>query len=231
MDDYESFCQAGQVSSQSKDKHLTPVSPEDVRMDDEDRDNGEEVETVEVEERESEEDGREAKVMTGPRKPTKAEVEVHELTHIPYKSWCRHCVRGRGIHSPHHKVDRSSEEEGLPMIVCDYAFLTEKVGDVVKRLTILVLADFKTKAVLVMVVPQKGSGDGSVVKRITKWLNNLGHRKIIYKCDQENAAAEVWRKVKEDPAVECNEMVPEESAKGDSQSNGFIESSVREVKG
>ena len=158
-------------------------------------------------------------------------MEAHELTHIPYKAWCRHCVRGRGIHSPHCKIDRSGDEDSVPMIVGDYAFFTEKVEGEIVRVTILVMADFKTKAVLAVVVPHKGSGDGSVVKKVVRWLNNLGHRKIIYKSDQENAMTELWKKVKEDPSVECNEMVPEESPKGDSQSNGFAETCVREVKG
>jgi len=125
----------------------------------------------------------------------------------------------------------SDEEERVPIIAGDYAFITVKTDGVIKKITMLVMGDFKTKAIFAAVVPQKGSGDGAVVKRIVKWLNNLGHRKIIYKSDQENAMTEIWRKVKEDQTVECKEMVPEESPKGDSQSNGFIERCVREVKG
>ena len=31
-----------------------------------------------------------------PSKPTDEERREHELTHLPFRSWCRHCVRGRG---------------------------------------------------------------------------------------------------------------------------------------
>ena len=27
-----------------------------------------------------------------PYKPTQAEVDDHYLTHLPYRSWCRHCI-------------------------------------------------------------------------------------------------------------------------------------------
>ena len=27
--------------------------------------------------------------------PSEAEVEQHELTHLPFRSWCRHCVRAK----------------------------------------------------------------------------------------------------------------------------------------
>ena len=31
-----------------------------------------------------------------PREPTEEERMRHEATHLPYRSWCVHCVRGRG---------------------------------------------------------------------------------------------------------------------------------------
>ena len=30
-----------------------------------------------------------------PKEPTKEEMEEHEKTHMPFRSWSRHCVRGR----------------------------------------------------------------------------------------------------------------------------------------
>ena len=35
--------------------------------------------------------------------PWEAEVEQHELTHLPFRNWCRHCVRAKGKESPHHE--------------------------------------------------------------------------------------------------------------------------------
>ena len=35
--------------------------------------------------------------------PSEAEVEQHELTHLPFRGWCRHCVRAKGKESPHHE--------------------------------------------------------------------------------------------------------------------------------
>ena len=31
-----------------------------------------------------------------PREPSAEERSEHEKTHLPFRSWCRHCVRGRG---------------------------------------------------------------------------------------------------------------------------------------
>ena len=42
-----------------------------------------------------EEEGRTPRAMTVPEGPSTREREDHELTHIPYRSWCEHCVRSR----------------------------------------------------------------------------------------------------------------------------------------
>ena len=36
-----------------------------------------------------------------PKEPTELERIKHEATHIPYRSWCQHCIRGRGRNKPH----------------------------------------------------------------------------------------------------------------------------------
>ena len=41
------------------------------------------------------EEGREPKVMRAPKAVPKEERDAHEATHLPFRSWCRHCVRGR----------------------------------------------------------------------------------------------------------------------------------------
>ena len=35
--------------------------------------------------------------------PSEAEVEQHELTNLPFRSWCRHCVRANSKESPYHE--------------------------------------------------------------------------------------------------------------------------------
>ena len=42
-----------------------------------------------------EEEGGDGVGMTIPPTVSRQEREQHELTHTPYRSWCRHCVRAR----------------------------------------------------------------------------------------------------------------------------------------
>ena len=42
-------------------------------------------------------EGLEARGLPTPVEPTKAEVEWHNLTHVPHAPWCSVCVRGRDV--------------------------------------------------------------------------------------------------------------------------------------
>ena len=52
---------------------------------------------VEVEE----EDAPQRRVLRDPGEPTWQEWEEHRVDHIPYRSWCSYCVRGRGTCTQH----------------------------------------------------------------------------------------------------------------------------------
>ena len=64
-------------------------------------------------------------VRRAPKGPTAREREEHEATHLPYRSWCQHCVRGRAPNRPHRGARNEEEErEGqkVPKISMDYFF-------------------------------------------------------------------------------------------------------------
>ena len=64
---------------------------------------------------------RSPKKVQNPRVPTQADVDEHNMTHLPYRSWCTHCVRGRGEAHPHHKS--GNEERDVPELHLDYCFM------------------------------------------------------------------------------------------------------------
>ena len=45
---------------------------------------------------EESEEGEAPRALRDPGMPTDRERREHMLTHIPFRSWCEHCVRGRG---------------------------------------------------------------------------------------------------------------------------------------
>ena len=71
-------------------------------------------------------------VRVGQRKtttPTLAEREEHERTHIPYRSWCRHCVAARASNPAHRgrKFARAVEDDkDMKRASYDYCFMRDQ---------------------------------------------------------------------------------------------------------
>ena len=82
-------------------------------------------------------------------KPTQAEQDEHYDTgHAAYRSWCEHCVKGRGRASQHTIVF----EGELPEVGVDYAYL----GLEGSQVTILVCKCKRTECLAATQVPEKG---------------------------------------------------------------------------
>ena len=111
----------------------------------------------EAEEEDGEAGKRDILRMLDPKLPSRAEVEEHELTHLPYRNWCRHCVKGRGKEAPH-KKQNAEKEAGMPEVHWDFMFLGEE-NDAGNALTILVAKERTTKIGMSSVAPNKSTGE------------------------------------------------------------------------
>ena len=86
------------------------------------------------------------KVIPDVSQPTQEELEEHNATHAQYRSWCPHCVRGRGQASHHRAKDK--KYNGIPEICFDYFFPSRDVTGLVVKDT--------SGAVKSLIVPFKG---------------------------------------------------------------------------
>ena len=61
--------------------------------------------------------------------PSRREVEEHNLTHIPFRSWCNHCLRGRGRRRRHNEGG-GGDDKAMTTYSIDFMYLTEEArGD------------------------------------------------------------------------------------------------------
>ena len=67
------------------------------------------------------EDVAPARHAASPSQPSAKEVERHSVDHNPFRSWCKQCVEGRGLGSPHTAI---SEESTVPIVGMDFFFIT-----------------------------------------------------------------------------------------------------------
>ena len=66
--------------------------------------------------------------MTG---PTREEFEEHMRTHIPFRTWCEFCVKGKSRSDAHRKdagEKASLGEDSIPRIGINYTFPRQEEG-------------------------------------------------------------------------------------------------------
>ena len=175
---------------------------------------------------EDQEDGQPAQPLFRPDRPTPEMIAAHEVSHLPYRSWCRACVAGRG-RAFQHKA--STQESTVPVVSMDYVYFNERSDG--SGLLTVVLRDRHSKAIFSHLLPCKGTtGSTHPERAILVGLTFLGYKKLVLKNDQEPAIKALAVAVRNGFS---GEVVPEESPKGDShgQSNSEAERSVQTVQG
>eukprot|EP00971_Amphidinium_carterae_P345958 6487169-Amphidinium_carterae.1 len=53
----------------------------------------------------SRQEANQPKTYKEPSLPTRQEIDEHNLTHLPYRDWCKHCVQGKSKSHQHQKED------------------------------------------------------------------------------------------------------------------------------
>ena len=165
---------------------------------------------------------RSPKKVQDPRVPTQAEVDEHNMTHLPYRSWCTHCVRGCGEAHPHHKSG-DEERQRCTWTIALWARFDEKAQP------ILVVKERDTRMMCSMLVGEKGAVDEHVIKRIIAFIKELGYEsaKIVLKSDQESSVKSVI-----DAVIRARRdapTMPEYSPVRSSGSNGVIERWIKDL--
>ena len=79
---------------------------------------------IDVEEGEGDE-AQQPRAAPDPGRPTPSMIAEHDLTHIPYRTWCECCVRGKAKRRPSRRLQGAYSESSNARVRMDYAYLTE----------------------------------------------------------------------------------------------------------
>jgi hypothetical protein len=161
------------------------------------------------------------RLLADPLLPSAAEVELHDITHLPFRSWCQCCVKGKANNVHHHKQRRDHD---IPHVYADYCFLDcEKDAE---TLVVQIMKDKDTGMIFAHAVPRKGLVHIHGAEDMIKDLDKLGHKKIFLICDNELAMKALQTEVQ---ARRGEMTILESSPFGESQSNGVAERAVQTI--
>jgi hypothetical protein len=182
-------------------------------------------------------EGKPIKILRGPVKPTKLEIEEHQHNHIPFRSWCPHCMRGKSKASGHRSSTQMREKA---IVSLDYAFLgvskgtsreerlqleAEAVAD--GHTPTLVMFDSESRSIYAHAAMRKGYSE-HLCQQIVHDLDNLGYKEIVLKSDQEPAMMSLVEIIK---ANWNGDAALENSPVRESEANGAVERAIQTWEG
>ena len=119
-----------------------------------------------------EEGGANWKKFQDPKLPSSDEQRLHNITPVPYRSWCDHCVKGKAKRASHTKQEE--KERTMPEVHVDYCFMGTNEDDKEKLLTILVAKERDSGMMMSTIVPKKGSTGEFAAKRLNAFIKEIG---------------------------------------------------------
>ena len=165
-------------------------------------------------------EAEELRHVSAPVLPSEAEVEAYNVSHLPFRSSCSACVRGRGLSLGHRRIDaKTKEAEKIPTISVDYGFFRQPEDRAHDTLPVLIVRDRKSKGIWSHPVPSKGVVHPYPARALMADLDFMVYKRVILKSDQEPSIVALSDAVKNGGH---GEGVPEASPKGESKSNGEV---------
>ena len=182
--------------------------------------------------------GRKAKHKKVPPSVSAEMRAEHELTHLPFRSWCESCVVGKGTEDFHQRRQEEKKKD-VARYCIDYCFFTKALSqeaastdakDILEAKAgakaVLVCRDQKSGALFTGVANSKGTGDPYSMAFGLEGMKFCGHPDMIVVSDTEPAIKSLGEElVKRYPKKASSQPVP----KGDHKANGAAERAVLEL--
>ena len=186
-------------------------------------------------------EGEEERKIKHEKNPPSISIEIraeHELTHLPFRSWCGSCIKGK-VNEDFYRRREEEKKEDLARFYLDYYFfiktlskdsvttnfkdLKEEQPDSTARLA---CRDQKNGSIFAGVANSKGPGDVYSNALALEGMKFCGHPDVLVVSDTEPAIKSVAKNlVKNYPKKAVSQPVP----KGDPQANGAAERAVLEL--
>ena len=161
-----------------------------------------------------------AKAMTMSTQPTPQEIQEHNITHMPYRSWCPICVQAKGRQANHPK-----QTSRHPIVQVDFTYITG-FGDKFPT-PVLAAIDVQTGMAMAAMITNKHNQFSYAQTCLQALLLECGRTEGILQSDNEEYLIALLKAT----AKACGNMAVRFSPAYSSQSNGNVERYHRTLTG
>eukprot|EP00435_Cladocopium_sp_Y103_P043172 s881_g12.t1 len=162
--------------------------------------------------------------------PSEKEQQAHNLSHLPFASWCPSCVAYRA-RSDKHERSGASNRSSIPCISFDFCYTKcipdKQDGKEVDTITALLMVD--SLSGYLHAVPLRSKNQWSLmVNELLGFAGLLGHAELTYRCDNEPTLLQLQRMVIN--ARLSMELVTHKGPTGQIEPSPFVDEDAEAVK-
>ena len=118
-----------------------------------------------------------ARGLPVPRQPIQQEREEHELTHLPFRAWCKTCVVAKARSAYHPR-----RHERRDVLQLDFAFLTDEN----RQHAVLVITDARTACCAALLCETKHTSE-VLIRFVQSFIYETGRTNTPIQTDDEEA--------------------------------------------
>ena len=108
------------------------------------------------------------------------EIELHNLSPIPYAMWCKWCIMGRRPNAAHRHVHT---KRAIHMLMGNYCFLRDSNDTVMNTVSVGSMPPFN--AVTIIPATSRRPADSDAVERLAAIVRSTGVRELVWMSDQD----------------------------------------------
>ena len=161
-------------------------------------------------------------------RPSDEEVAYHNITHLPYKSWCPVCVACEGKEKP---VETGKEQSSTPTTAMDYCFTATSLSEEPTAIC-LVAIDSWSSMIQATPVASKGRAlTDNMAKTVARKTSFLQCPSISLRGDNENSMTALKNSIRKKPSQMGYTTNLRENVARISENNGWRKELYRQSGG
>ena len=171
-----------------------------------------------------------AEPLKDQKRPKPEEVAIHNLTHLPYASWCPECVACKGKESPHPRENPEKERSSRPTFCMDFGFTGTSHDEALAAVSLVCIDSWSRNCVCVPTATKGKDLIEHLAEGLTYMSTQLQYGSINLKADNEGTMTRLKSVIQKQRSSLGLGTVLQDAVSGQKETNGMAERAIQTIR-
>ena len=171
-----------------------------------------------------------AEPLKDQKRPKPEEVAIHNLTHLPYASWCPVCVACKGKESPHFRENPEKERSSRPTFCMDFCFTGTSHDEAPAAVSLVCIDSWSRNSVCIPTAAKGKDLIEHLAEGVTYMSTQLQYGSINLKADNENTMTRLKNVIQKQRSSLGLGTVLQDAVSGQKETNGMAERAIQTIR-